>query len=405
MAVRIRSWKVAAAATATVVAAGSVAFAASAGAVAKSPARAAAKTGFAAQAPVGIVSADPEEQAPILADMHVTGKKIIGGYTYYSGTMDGHPVVDVAAGEMDETAELATWILDTTFRPKATLFSGTAGAQNAGINVGDVVASGYVIDKSQTHYELGGYVGPYSGIEIHATPRSDTAGAIINSYGNVYPTPADAKNFNSNPDPTDKHWIFIDALAAAKQLVTTAESAPAGTTPVSDATGDSGKTGTVTNKVVVGTIGQANVWTEPLSWIEAQNMLFQTDAEENEGSGFAFASAAAGVPWMLVRGISDTPWYPNAYDGVLASDRAAAVAKYLVDRLPGNVSKAPVTMSTLSPLANARQAGYLVAGQAYFDVTPVTKVTYTNASGKSVTLTGSALAKLEREYEYGAAGL
>ena len=135
------------------------------------------------------------------------------------------------------------------------------------------------------------------------------------------------------------------------------------------------------------------------------SLLFQTDAEENEGSGFAFANAAAGVPWMLVRGISDTPWYPNAYDADLASDRAAAVVKYLVNKLPARVSKAPVAMSTLSPLANARQAGYLVAGQAYFNVTPVTKVVYANAQGKNVTLSGSALSKLTKEYTYGAAGL
>jgi hypothetical protein len=75
----------------------------------------------------------------------------------------------------------------------------------------------------------------------------------------------------------------------------------------------------------------------------------------------------------------------------------------MVDRLPSKFSSASVTMSTLSPLANAREAGYLVAGQAYFGVTPVTKVTYTNASGKSVTLTGSALTKLTQEYTYSAA--
>jgi adenosylhomocysteine nucleosidase len=353
--------------------------------------------------PVGIVSADPEEQAPILAAMHVTSWKDIGGYRYYVGTMEGQPVVDVAAGEVDETAELATWILDTTFHPRATLFSGTAGAQNAGINVGDVVLSGYVVDKSQIHYQLGGYQSAYSGIELHVTGSSDVAGAIIDSYGNVYPTPSDAATFDNNPDPTDTNWIFVDALAASDELVSIARNAPTGTTTLADATGNSAAQGSFANKVVVGTIGQANVWTEPLSWIEAQNMLFQTDAEENEGSGFAFANAEAGVPWMLVRGISDTPWFPNAYDADLASDRAAAVVSYLVDRLPATVTSAPITMSDLSPLANARQAGYLVADQAYFGVTPVTEVVYSTTSGAQVTLTGSSLAKLTSEYTYSAA--
>lgn len=397
MIISVRSWKAAAAVTAALLAAGTAAFTASAGASAG-----ASVTGG-DEAPVGIVSAIPAEQAPILAAMRVTGKKIIAGYTYYEGTLNGHRVVDVAAGEMDETAELATWTLDETFHPRATLFTGTAGAQNAGINVGDVVLSGYVVDKSQIHYQLGGYQSAYAGIEIHATPGSDTAGAIINGYGKAYPTPADAKNFGNVPDPTDKHWIFVNALAASKELVTGGESAPTGSTTRADATGDATAKGSVINKVVVGTIGQANVWTEPLSWVEAQNMLFQSDAEENEGSGFAFANAEAGVPWTLVRGISDTPWFPKAYDGNLASNRAVSVAEYLIGRLPARVSQAPATMGTLSPLANARQAGYLVADQAFFGVPPVTKVTYTGAHGKPVTLTGPDLRKLENEYKYSAA--
>ena len=84
------------------------------------------------------------------------------------------------------------------------------------------------------------------------------------------------------------------------------------------------------NKVIAGVIGQADVWTEPLSWIRAQNMLCQTDAEGNEGSGFAFANSQLGVPWLLVRGISDSVWYPNAYDGVISSDHAAKVVRAIV---------------------------------------------------------------------------
>jgi adenosylhomocysteine nucleosidase len=396
--------KAAAVATAALAVAGSAAFATSAGAASKHPTVASlARITEKPEAPIGIVSADPEEQSPILAKMHVTRHVEIAGYTYWIGTIGGKPVVDTASGELDETAELATWILDATFHPRATLFTGTAGANNAAINVGDVVLSGYVADKSQIHYELGGYQIAYSGIELHAVGASDTEGAIVNSYGNVYPTPSDAANFDNDNDPTDKSWIFVSALAATKELVTIAAHTPAGTDTVADATGEAKAKGAFKNKVIVGTIGQANVWTEPLSWIEAQNMLFQTDAEENEGSGFAFANAAAGVPWMLVRGISDTPWFPNAYDADLASDRAAAVVEYLIARLPATFSKTPVTMANLSPLANAREAGYLVAGQAYFDVTPVSKVIYTSRTGKTVTLTGKSLANLTREYKYNAA--
>jgi adenosylhomocysteine nucleosidase len=356
-------------------------------------------------APVGVVSAFGPEQAAILAEMHVTRHVDIDGYRYWIGTIAGVPVVDVSSGEIDEAAELATYILDTRFHPRATLFSGTAGAQNAAVHVGDVVLSGFVADKSSIHYFLGGDQQPYVGEQVPVTAKTDLRGAIVTGYGNALPTPGDARRYGNGPTAPDKHWVEVGAYAAPHELVNlgTGASGLLGTTTVADATGDSKRTGTITNKVIAGVVGQADVWTEPLSWIESQNMLYQTDAEENEGSGFAFANAQLGVPWLLVRGISDSVWYPNAYDGVISSDHAAIVVRYLVSHLgTAPISKAPETLADLSPLANASQAGYLIAKQAYFKVSAVSKVVYANTAGKSVTLKGSALRGLAHEYTYGA---
>jgi adenosylhomocysteine nucleosidase len=362
--------------------------------------------GASADPPIGVVNAFGPEQAPILAEMHVTGHRDIDGYRFWLGTIGGYPVVDVAGGEVDETAELATYLLDTTFHPRATLFSGTAGAQNAAVHVGDVVLSGFVADKSSVHYQLGGYQTPYVGVQVHRTSASDLRGAVIDGYGNPLPTPADAAKFGNGPSKLDRAWPEVAAFAAPRKLVSTglAASSLLGTTTLSDATGKPGAAGTIANKVIAGVVGQADVWTEPLSWIEAQNMLYQTDAEENEGSGFAFANAQLGVPWLLVRGISDSVWYPNAYDAALSSDHAAAVVKYLIEHLPAKISKAPETLSELSPPANARRAGYLISDRAYYKVGAVTKVVYATR-GKKHTLSGAALKKLASEYTYAAGGL
>lgn len=360
-----------------------------------------------ALAPIGIIDAFGPEQAPILAEMKVTGHREIDGFRFWIGTIAGKPVVDVASGEVDETAELATYILDTRFHPRATLFSGTAGAQNAQVHVGDVVVSGFAVDKSSIHYYLGGYQDGYQGEEVNLTKHSDVRGAVVTGYGNPLPTPKNAKTFGYGSSKLDKKSVFVDAYAAPLKLVQTAEKAShlLGTTTIADATGDSKRKGTITNKVVAGVIGQADVWTEPLSWIEDQNMLYPTDAEENEASGFAFANSQLGVPWLLVRGISDSVWFPNAYDGVLSSDHAAIVVKYLVEHLPASIGTAPTRLSDLSPISNAVQAGYIVAKRAYFKVKPATKVEYVNSSGKLVTLTGSALAKLQKEYTYAAGAI
>jgi len=357
-----------------------------------------------AAAPIGIVDAFGVEQAPVLAEMKVTSHVDIDGFRFWVGTIGGQPVVDVASGEVDETAELATYILDTTFKPRAVLFSGTAGAQNADVHVGDVVVSGFAVDKSSVHYYLGGYQDGYSGEEVRLTGASDVRGATIVGYGTPLPTPGDAKSYGYGPPTPDKSWVYVGAYAAPLQLVDVARQAGdlLGTTTIADATGNPNRTGTIANKLVVGVIGQADVWTEPLSWIEAQNMLYQTDAEENEASGFAFANAQLGVPWLLVRGISDSVWYPKAYDGIISSDHAAAVVRYLVDHLPNAINKAPTTIADLSPIANAYQAGYLIAKRAFYQVSSVPKVVYVNSAGHPVTLTGASLAKLEQEYTYAA---
>jgi len=358
-------------------------------------------------APIGVVDAFGAEQAPVLAAMHVTGHVDLDGFRFWVGTLDGVRVVNVASGEADETAELATYLLDSHFHPRAVLFSGTAGAQNAAVHVGDVVVSGFVVDKSSIHYYLGGYQDGYSGEEVGVTKSSDVKGDVVVGYGTPLPTPADAAGYGYGPSSSDKTWRFVEAYAAPHALVAVAAKASSllGTTTVADATGDPKASGTVTNKVMAGVVGQADVWTEPLSWIEAQNMLYQTDAEENEGSGFAFMNSQLGVPWLLVRGISDSVWYPNAYDGIVASRHAETVVAYLVSHLPPTVPTTPTTLSELSRSANAVRAGYLVAKRAYFTVSSVPKVVYVNGKGKTVTLTGTALRKLEREYSYKAGGL
>jgi adenosylhomocysteine nucleosidase len=360
--------------------------------------------------PVGILSAVGFEQAPILAAMHNPKAKVIDGYTFYAGTIGGKPVVDVFSGQIDESAELAATLLIQNFHPTAMLFSGTAGSSAEGINVGDVVLSAYVADKSDTHYQMPaaangdqngpGYQTPYEGIEVH-TPGADLQGADVNGYDTPPPTPANASTYGYGSG-TDPDWAFVSYLAGTRELLRLGEATgPVGTDTQADATGDANYTGTVTSKIVAGVIGQAPVWTEPLSWVEAQNALYETDAEENEGTAFAFASAAQGIPWLIVRGISDTPWWPDAFNGVLASDHAAQVTIHIVESLPGGaVSEAPATFSELSPASNAAQAGYIVASQADYTVSPVGAVTYTSQQGATQTIPNFQDSQLGAEYRY-----
>lgn len=325
--------------------------------------------------PIGIVNPMGLEQAPILSAMHVERSQVIDGYTFWIGTLDGQPVVNVGSGEIDPTMELATYILIKNFNPRMTILSGTAGSQNPDINVGDVVVSGYVVNKSSIHYQSGGRQEPYQGVQIPLTDKSKIDGAIINGYGAAYPNPENAANYGSGPLANDTQLPFVSALVSPRQLTDLAGKCEClGTTSAAIATGDSSATGSINNMVWKGVIGDADTWTEPMDWLESQNALYQTDVEENEGMAFAFINAKLGVPWLIVRGISDTPWYPNAKAMVIAASQAASVARYVVSHAPQTTDTTPNTLFDLSKKSNASKFGYVVGTEADYRVTPVTKV-------------------------------
>jgi hypothetical protein len=100
----------------------------------------------------------------------------------------------------------------------------------------------------------------------------------------------------------------------------------------------------------------------------------------------------------MVRGVSDTPWHPAAYQGIVAAEHAAHVAIHIATRLPVKVARAPERFGELSPLSNARRAGYLVADKAFYGVGPVTRVAYTAPDGRRRILAGPALARLRAAY-------
>jgi adenosylhomocysteine nucleosidase len=278
--------------------------------------------------------------------------------------------------------------MDLTFHVRAAILTGTAGSRNPAVNVGDVVVSGAVVDKSSIHFHDRGYLSPYTGVEMEVTQRSDTEGAVVGGYGAVGPTPHDAATYGAGPSTTTRQYVYVEDLAAPEALVDDALAhAPAlGTITVADATGNQGATGTLTNHLLVGVIGSANQWTEPLADQEIQNALYQSDAGENEGMGFAYANAQLGVPWLVVRGISDSPWYPNAYQGVLAADRAAAVGVAVIEHLPHHLPRTPTPFSLLSPTSNAARAGYIVASKVQISPSNLpTAVTFTNQQGATVT--------------------
>jgi adenosylhomocysteine nucleosidase len=346
---------------------------------------------------IGIVDTYGSEQAPILAAMKVQSVMNISGFTFYLGTIDGQAVVNVRCGMQSYSAELGTYVMDTHFNVVASILSGEAGSANPYIKVGDAVVSAFVVDKQNVHYNGAApngtdyqgkyYQSPYT-FEMILQPTSFWNSSYNQGFDEPGPTPQNAATYNSLPVTNDTSNPFLDYLPASLGLDQIAAGAGVALspTPLSYVTGNNSATGTETSNVMIGVSGESNVWTEPLAWNGAQNALYQTDSEANEGMGFAFANAQAGIPWVIVRGISDSPWDPNTYQGVWANDGAANVTIYMVQHFSTANLYKTATMSTLSPHSNAAIHGYIVANAAYYTISSVTEVQYTAQNGTTITI-------------------
>jgi adenosylhomocysteine nucleosidase len=358
---------------------------------------------------IGIVNTYGGEQAPILAAMKVQSAVNISGFTFYVGTLDGQNVVNVRSGMQLYSAELATYIMDTHFNITASILCGEAGSANINIKVGDVVVSAFVVDKQNVHYygttpatsspDYQGpyYQGPYT-FEMMLQPSSFYNSSYVAGYDEPGPTPQNAANYNSLPSTNDTSNVMLYYLPASLGLDRIAAGAAVALspTPLSYITGNSSLKGTEPPRVMVGVSGESNVWTEPLAWNAAQNALYQTDSEANEGMGFAFANAQVGIPWIVVRGISDSPWYPNTYQGTWANVGAANVTIYIVQHFTTTDVRRTATMKTLSPDANAAVHGYIVAQAAYYTISSVTEVQYVAQNGTLITVMNPS----GSEYDY-----
>ncbi|WP_162302136.1 5'-methylthioadenosine/S-adenosylhomocysteine nucleosidase family protein [Sulfuracidifex tepidarius] len=340
---------------------------------------------------IGIVTAMAMEQAPLLAQTKVNAVVNISGYTFYLGVMKGHNVVLVRSGEKEYASTMATTLMDTYFNIQAALLSGTAGSRNPNVVVGDVVLGAYAVDKSSIHYHLS-HLGnesysysetPYTGVEIVNVTAINNS--VVGGFGEAQDTPSNASNYGCGFG-VDYSYTYVEALPSSLGLLKLAESYPYPMTiPDSQATGMN-VTGNIRNEIIAGVIGSANQWTEPLFWMAQQNALYQTDAGENEGMGFAYVNTHFQIPWLIVRGISDSPWYPSVYEGVLAADRAANVTMWVVSHFNSSVKGLHDTASfySLSPQSNARIHGYIVADKVYYTDFNVTLISYTAPNGTTI---------------------
>lgn len=91
---------------------------------------------------IGLMGAMPEEMEQIVARMEQAGVMVHGNREYYSGTLNGVPVVAVFSRWGKVAAATTATTLIELFDVDSIVFTGVAGAVSPRLSVGDVVVAG-----------------------------------------------------------------------------------------------------------------------------------------------------------------------------------------------------------------------------------------------------------------------
>lgn len=94
---------------------------------------------------IGLMGAMADEIAPLYEKMTNRHETALGGITFYEGTLAGKDVALCCAGMGKAQAAAATQLLCTSFGAGAILFSGIAGNMSGKVGVGDVLVGETVV--------------------------------------------------------------------------------------------------------------------------------------------------------------------------------------------------------------------------------------------------------------------
>ncbi len=204
-----------------------------------------------ATGPIGIICAMESEAALLVKALEEKEKITVAGSDYYAGTLCGTPAVVVQCGIGKVNAARCTQALIDRFSPRCVINSGIAGGVGEGLHVGDVVLGAKLVEHDYDLTALG-----YAKGNVCAGNKKE-------------PT-----YFRSDP-------ALIDAIEAAAKAL-----AP-----------DRG--------IHRGVIASGDVFVSSKEVKAELRSRFNALAAEMEGAALAHTAEYAGVPYAVIRVISD----------------------------------------------------------------------------------------------------
>ena len=197
---------------------------------------------------VGIIGAMDEEVAKLKEQMENVEVKTVASMEFNKGTLHGHEVVVVRSGIGKVNAACCTQILCDTYGVRAVINTGIAGSLNAAIDIGDIVLSK---DALQHDMDATGF-----GYEPGVIPRMKQSTFVADEK-----LVALAKDCNERVNPDIK--TFVGRVVSGDQFIS-----------------DKATKDRILN-------------------------TFHGDCTEMEGASIAQAAYLNGIPFLVIRAISD----------------------------------------------------------------------------------------------------
>lgn len=122
---------------------------------------------------IGIIGAMEEEVADLVSHMEVASRTEKGSLTFVTGKLKGKEVVVVRAGIGKVNAAICTQMLIDSFGVEVILNTGIAGSLDARINIGDVVVSSDVLQHDVDATNFGYPLGQIPRMEVLSFPADE----------------------------------------------------------------------------------------------------------------------------------------------------------------------------------------------------------------------------------------
>jgi len=233
--------------------------------------------------PIGLICAIPQELAHLRALLSDPQSEQIAHTVFDTGTIDGHDVVLAGSGMGKVNAALVTTLLADRFGCRTIVFSGVAGGLDPGLAIGDIVVADFVIQHD--------------------------AGVLEDQRIRTY-QPGYAPVIN----PTDRLGYRADTalLDRVKQRL-------AGIT--------------VAGQIVYGTVLSGDQYLNCEATRERLRGELGGQAIEMEGGAVAQVCEAFGIPWLVIRALSDLAGGNALFDFTTFVDQAAESSAAILRRL------------------------------------------------------------------------